>query len=1170
MTKNNTPLFDLDLFKYKVDYALEASAGTGKTYSITEIVKQLLVKYGLGLDKILIVTYTDKAAGELKNRIRDILTDSKNGTPIVEQLDGKVNCDIDNASIGTIHSFCKDIIKEFAISSDQVSSLDLADGDIITNYAKKYVREGKILNEITKFLKINKFVDEEDLVNMLVGITSKYYLDKDYKEVESIVSYLRVYDDEALNRIEFKLFECDDVAKTLEKESPVYYAHYKFLKEANKDNTNEFLKQFDDYISFLNSDVKASDFKVNIGLGYTHEEQNAFNALFKLREFFKKDFDIEMYLVDKYIVDFYKSYQEFKEENRLQSFNDMIRVIRELVVDDNSRLLECLRNKYSYAIIDEFQDTNQIQFDIFSKIFMCEDHNIIVVGDPKQSIYAFQGADVTVYQKAVDIISKRGEKCRLGKNYRSSHAVVEFGNALFPYYEFDNGFEPSDHVSKKDKKNKERRLIYKGKYVSGLWLNETPLSKDSYARFAVEQILDCTTYNESGHTNLQKEYIQNGKSTIEDVSFKDFVVLARTKYEMLSIQNALKFAGIPYIRYKDDSLFSGVECADWIAILEAIYIEDFTGKHRGFFRKALFTKFFNCSLNEISKEKYDSDDIEEIALFNKWRQLAACRLWQDLFDEIIIDSKIDEHMSSLTDLQSLAIYKQLANYSIDYLSKGNGLFELIRHLRSVSKFGNDEDEEEGSLIVAKSTEFNCVSIMTMHASKGLQFPVVISVGGSAGMREKNIPAFSYHIPLEDGTIKHYVCVVKIDGLYKEETISEFKRLFYVAYTRPEFLLIAPRYGRLNDKLSEISSLMENFINDYEGVMIDDDDMEIPYFELKEFNNTRYKTLKKITQEILKRNNQTVDEEQDLLNQKQVLLDLIYDKKEKVSYKHSYSSLAHPNREEDNEIIDDLLDIPKEGDNSIQNSVYDASSIQIDGSYDPSLSSLSIPDGYPKGASMGNAIHEVFEKVDFMNYENNLENLIIDIFKSNGFNLSNKPEWIEYTKDIVKSVLNASLPIVKGNAKSNDEFKLNQIPFKDRKSEIEFNFNYPNEALRKYLNGFIDLVFKRGDVYSILDWKSDTLNDNFTSYSDKDKLKAQVDERYSIQRVLYSYCLIKWLKQYYKKGEDEIFNNHFGGIYYVFVRGCNEDTLNGVYVQTWNSWSDLESEFLNILKSYKEE
>ena len=121
-------------------------------------------------------------------------------------------------------------------------------------------------------------------------------------------------------------------------------------------------------------------------------------------------------------------------------------------------------------------------------------------------------------------------------------------------------------------------------------------------------------------------------------------------------------------------------------------------------------------------------------------------------------------------------------------------------------------------------------------------------------------------------------------------------------------------------------------------------------------------------------------------------------------------------------------------------------------------------------------------------------------------------------------------------------------------------------LKNYCNGFVDLIFKNGDYYSIVDWKSDRLNEDFVSYSDPVNLKQHVDECYSIQRVLYSYCLINWLKQSMpNKSHEQIFNEHFGGVYYIFLRGCNENTSNGVYAQTWNSWDDLEQSFKEIVK-----
>lgn len=172
-------------------------------------------------------------------------------------------------------------------------------------------------------------------------------------------------------------------------------------------------------------------------------------------------------------------------------------------------------------------------------------------------------------------------------------------------------------------------------------------------------------------------------------------------------------------------------------------------------------------------------------------------------------------------------------------------------------------------------------------------------------------------------------------------------------------------------------------------------------------------------------------------------------------------------------------------------------------------------------------------------------------------------------------LNAKLPEIKGNKFSGNSFKLNSLSEDKRKAEMEFNLNadgggkYKN-LLRHLCKGFIDLLFVRGEYYSILDWKSDVLkypeeaDEDKNAYSDIEIITRKVDEEYSIQRVLYSYCLIKWLKQFYSKhSEEEIFEQHFGGIYYVFVRGCHAGSSNGVYAQTWNSFKDLEDSFNKI-------
>ena len=155
-----------------------------------------------------------------------------------------------------------------------------------------------------------------------------------------------------------------------------------------------------------------------------------------------------------------------------------------------------------------------------------------------------------------------------------------------------------------------------------------------------------------------------------------------------------------------------------------------------------------------------------------------------------MDSKLSTNLKTLKEIQSFAIYKQIGNYCIEFLSKGKTVDDLIRNLSNLQNNKSDEVDDEDGIIVEKSTNFDCVQIMTMHASKGLQFPVVISVAGFKG--PSNIgKAFSYH-DLADSKNTKKLTFEKND-LVKNEENAEWKRLFYVGYTRAEFLLIIPYY-----------------------------------------------------------------------------------------------------------------------------------------------------------------------------------------------------------------------------------------------------------------------------------------------------------------------------------------------------------------------------------------
>ena len=1131
--------FNIDKFNSKKNYVIEASAGTGKTYNIVEIVKKLVNEENEDLNEILIVTYTEKAAGELKDRIRKGLNNK--------------NIDVDNAPIYTIHSFCQNSIKEFGLSADLPMHLNVIDENEVKNFAEDYIRKGEMLTDISNFYKYG-VGNPNSIVDSLCAALNKYYLSSDGSEDETIISiekkdyqlYLDLY------QLMYQGYSFDDVCEKI----PEIHKNYKILDNSSNPKIAKYA--FGIKESYLNQfKVNGRNYKETVFQTASDEEQKAFLFFKNLKKLLEEK--IHSILTAKYLKDFYLKWQDKKESNKTQTFNDMIRYVREEVLSNDDFRLK-LQKKYKRAIIDEFQDTNQKQFDIFKSIFMSDNnHRIIVVGDPKQSIYSFQGADVNVYMDAVKaIVNGGGEFCVLNKNYRSTKEMVSSCNKLFQNYNFDGTrFNDTEYLNLEEDGDI-HEVKYNGSLSKAFWIATTPehglIKENDFPLVAVQRIIDCCSKDRNGKTKLQ---IKHKGGEFKNVSFKDFAVLVRTSSEIKYIEKALKNAGIPYLRYKDKKLFLGKECADYIAVLNALVTPDYTGHNRKILKKALFTNFFGYSLEMINSEYFNIDDREEIQNINEWKRHMLSRNWEDLFDSIIVDSKLTENLKTLKEIQSLAIYKQIGNYCIEYLSKGKSLEELIRNLNNLSKNDNSDADDEEGVIVEKSTDFDCVQIMTMHASKGLQFPVVIAVGGFKGPFNFG-KAFNYHIVDElTNESKQILTFEKKDEVKKEE-LAEWKRLFYVAFTRAEFVLMLPCYPKYccssgyGTKDNPNADFLSYSLHKYIEENPDDFDYIID-------DNTTYAKLRKESKKIL---GSREFDEKSKDKQVSILKEIIKEGYQRKTTKHSYSSLSH-----DKVIIDELIDPELENKEGLIEeglSMFDKFNKVVPAMYDETVDPIMIPENYPRGAKLGTALHEVFEGLDFTNYQENLDERIAKRFNKVG--ISPKEEWIEATKEIVTNVLEATLPIINGSRVLDGSFTLSSIPFEDKLDEVEFNFNILNEKLKDYCNGFVDMIFKRGEYYSIVDWKSDKLNDIFDSYSNTVSLSSHVNDSYSIQRVLYSYCLIKWLKiSMPNETYQSIFEKHFGGVYYVFLRGCNSGVGNGVYAQTWDSWDELEKSYNHIIK-----
>lgn len=1152
--------FQIDEFQLNKNYCIEASAGTGKTFTIKNIVVKL-VKAGIPLEKILLVTYTEKAAGELRNRIRKALSEESAQELSDEEKKrvAKALGGIDSATIGTIHSFCQKTLRDFAYEAGAPFALDMVTEDLSLHLIDKNIRD-KWSQEI-----VQNHLEVKVVRSIMDGALQK--MDGEWKWDP----WLEKYDSwfEKWNRLqqyrkkEYKAFTSQNI----------------------KDPAKAKTFPVDGLIeSILNASATATTVGSKLLQADSPELQELLEFFLNQKGFSKKD-ALRNVFVRAHFESVKEEFQKQKELNRVQSFNDMILQVRKAVVSTENAatpLCQKLREQYRYAIVDEFQDTNQAQWDIFKTVFLDSDkNNIIVVGDPKQSIYSFQGADLNVYLNAKQAIAKKGEKLVLKTNYRSTDSMVNFCNELFSGDFFKNSSEASSSPSsdsfafqKSDCSKKIKEPAWNGKECPAVFVAQTSETEapkrdsEEFARYAVTKIVELMKEDESGKTALQ--YYNKDAQAFVNVKFSDIAVLARTRTEMENMEKAMKDAGIPFVRYKDSNLFKGREVQQWIALLCAIDTPDFSGANRKFLNAALVSDFFRFDFGTVKNEIFDNPNNPEIRKFKRWRNLVKRRWFAELQESIYAETEIDKYLCDYSKLQSLAKIKQIGAYVFDYLYQNRiGLEEVINHLKGLSIDSENADDEDGNLVSKGSDTLDAVQVMTIHSSKGLQFPVVISVAGFKGLRNDQLPPFVYREKEDD----------KVFGLTKDakeerkvEELEEWRRLFYVDFTRAESVLILPYYTNIwSDKRNSNEKNFSFLKNALENVKSFTQFEDLSGMSLLSGWKTKSRKLKETVKKLEKM--QENDEESSAEHIRKINNSIA----EKIISQHSYSSLSGKMDRNNYSVEGKMWNAEDEESFGIETKKWvkeiDASPVRFLLEEDPVVEENALPERehYPKGNRLGNALHQMFEEMDFErigNLENStiameddsLLNLVKRQFESQAFNVKNHPDWIRQSACFAWNTMNAELPEIHGSDWTKQMFSLKTLKTSDRVAEMSFHLNAgESEALKNYCKGFMDLLFKRGEYYSILDWKSDVL-ENYNAEGTQEK----VDSEYAVQRVLYAYCLMRWLKTFYpEKSEEEIFNQHFGGVYYVFVRGCRSGKSSGLYAQTWNSFAALKKAFEQV-------
>ena len=1198
--------FDIKKFNPEQDQYIQASAGTGKTFTIRKISAEL-VKRKIPLSDVLFVTYTDKAAGEMRARIREEMNEclaaaDANTRPLFERA-----CqDVDKAVIGTIHSFCRKTLHDFAYEANVPFDMENAD-----------CQSAKVL--------IDKAIRDE-WEDEICALETKKSLPEDVEDIKDmLINSLKTYSPEKES-----VLPPTNILEWIE-QNPEAKKHWAVL---NKNLQAEFVvtkgkAKNTCSVSSLVGEIKAWSRGVLFKLGTSLESSPDANVGKSLEYFFsirdakkiklmpENELARYVFLNQKTKI-LYDRWQQEKKHQKEQTFEDMITAVREAVCPGEKTpekptfLCQKIRDTYQIAIIDEFQDTNEFQWNIFDTVFLKSDKNhLIVVGDPKQSIYSFQGADLQVYRRARECIGKGSE---LKTNFRSSISMIKACNLIFTVGDKSrNPFLPKGDFEKSNVpesvKFQRQNALLNGAETSPIWVSPIVPSK-GFARFAVQKIIDCCTVT-GDKTALQ--IFDRGESEPRNVNYSDFAILGRTRPEMDEIKKCLTDVGIPFVLYKDASLFNSRECTEWIAVLRMLAAPDLAGYNRKLVNSVLVTDFFGIDLDKLDNDSQKDADESTRMMIESWRQLASQKCWTELQEQIYEDTHVEKFLSTPSTLQDLLKLRQIGNYIFGYLyEKKATLQQAIKHLETLSKDSQKASDEESN-IVAKGTDFKAVKLMTIHASKGLEFPVVISCGGDKGVNDKAAGpyVFSQDVESNDGGDVHQKKYFGYDTNSKKlrqgEEIEEWHRLLYVDYTRASSLLILPQYDRWfvcekeerKDKNGK-SYKADAKVNRYNLVMnklkLDDNGCEI----IDDSNSWSY--LAYAHREICKSDIQAKFAEGcgDDVNSKYAKLcdwdgdwDIgslgddvakqlaFFNKDEKIDntklpsletiglvsksikestlYQHSYSSIGNKASSVDIQSIDGEL----------QNKAGEEQE-ELD------LDSSELFDDYPRGALFGDALHSVFEHLDFNRIgnltledaENDLElqGLIESCFLSQGLPIGKHPDWMKRTVGIVWNTMNAVLPEIHGTEKTGNEFSLKKLDASERLAEMEFrlkaNKNMDEEFLKTFCKGYMDLVFVQRDgdreYYSVLDWKSNVLE----RYDSAASFEA-VKEHYSIQMILYSYCLIQWLCNIWSKSPKDVFEENFGGIYYVFARGCKQGENSGIYAHTWKSFENLQTDYEKV-------
>lgn len=1143
---------------------IEASAGTGKTFTLATLFTRLVVEQGLRMGQILAVTFTEAATQELRKRIRERLelaarvvdstpddNDSpettltrailqrhlQQGSESAVQLGRRLRIaaeETDLASIFTIHGFCTRVLGEYALESghtfaapELLANTRELHAELAADLWRLHAGQGEHLEALLGLWK-----SPDALARDLPALAAELPL---YPQPpQTLIEDSRPFRDGAAQRLAAGITEHGDTylqqlrgaveGGILNKSSyksdwiePLFQQLLRWSR--HPDPTAEL----DERLERLTLDVlTAKTNKAKAGSTPQSPLQpliaDYLQALAQVTQWQRQQ---SIVLLHQLRNEVRQRLAQLKQLRRQQTYDDLIdNVANALHGPHGAHLAERLRAQYRFALVDEFQDTDPRQWDIFRRVFAADDGDaaLFLIGDPKQAIYGFRGGDVHTYLQAKALAEAAPA---LDRNFRSRPGVLRAIQALYdnagPEAFLDERirFEPVLPGSKRS----DADYLFEGKPAPALTLQliagdadgkplKADASRDAATAACVADIHKVLSAAREDRALVDGKPVQPG----------DIAVLVRSHKEASRVQQALAALGIPAVAAGKQSLFASAEAHELRLLLLALLQPADEGR----LRAALATVLLGESATAIAAMEHEGEQqrLHQERLLQwreRWQRGGVLALLSDLCAE-----QAERLLLLIDGERRLTNYLQLAEALQEASNRSIGLHGLLDWLQTQIAHADEGDEAQ---LLRLESDARRVQIITLHKSKGLEYPLVyLPFVGIA----TNAPDSSNHRTVHDGEqrVLHWK-IDKEDPAWKAvgqqvnaDEEAETARLLYVGLTRAEHALWISGGALTGLATSRLGPMLQGLPEHADIQVVEDDSGPAP---------TRLPP----------------EREQALPPVREVRRSVPHD-----WWVYSFTQLAHADGGHDTaaaatEDSGGAADEPAQVDVDAE-PASEAATTQPE-VFDPRFA----------GSRFGNVLHAALENVDFGIWcdwqpgqaapEGQAE-IIAKAMRADGYIDEEIDDGVALLTELIGQTLTVTLP--EGGA-------LHSLDEGERRAEIEFHFAMQPTTvpallrvlhahgvvrgrngfgLRRQLEGLmtgkIDLTYVRDGRWYVLDYKSNRLPDYSVAQLDA----AMRHSEYDLQALIYTVALHRWLR--FRIGAGYDYARDFGGIRYLFCRGLD--------------------------------